>query len=425
MRKAATPARAGEAAPGPTRRPPASARPGRFALGVSTAPAVTPPRVQAKLEVGPVDDEYEREADQVSEQVMRMPDPAAQEDDEELAPAIVVQQRTGVSPSRIQRDEVEIDLEVPPPAERAELRDRGVDLPQVSAASADPRGHSDYIDRRLNAVGFGIYLGGYMVYCTDLPLPIFVPDSHIDFGATSVGTDDPSIYGDRESALAAVPYGPPALGQPTRNATFYRGAGGAVIAPTLFSPATTPRFISTALQAQRALAEAVQHELVVLAVSLVGGMVLRAILNRIARIGMGGPEPPPRALVPPGTGSAFGRQMATEMRAVGFRGNPFREFIRRLNARPQRLPPQEAAEAIEVATREFSGGTMGTMPPVQHGNVLVVPSRAPIPNAPVVGIRADGTVVMGRAGGIEIVRNAQGVPVMPPQARIVGDITWE
>jgi hypothetical protein len=326
--------------------------------------------------------------------------------------------------ARIARQEVEVDLEVPPPPEREALRQRGVNLPQISRASADPRRHSDYVDRRVAAVGFSIYLGGYLVYCADLPLPVFVPESHVDFSLTNVAAADVSIYPDRGAALNAVPYGPPAPGQAERITTFYRGGGGALIAPTIFSPATTPRFIETALRARRELAEQVQHELVVLAISLVAGMALRAIVNRIARIGTRGTGPP-RAAVSPGTGSAFGREMVQEMRAAGFRGNPFREFMRRLNARPQRLPPQEAAEAVEVATREFSGGTMGTMPPLQQGNVLVVPSRAPIPNAPVMGIRSDGTVIIGRAPRLEIVRNAQGVPVYPPQARVIGEIVWE
>jgi hypothetical protein len=112
------------------------------------------------------------------------------------------------------------------------------------------------------------------------------------------------------------------------------------------------------------------------------------------------------------------------MRAEGFRGNPFREFARRLNALPRRLPPEEAAEAIAVATRTWDRN-MGTMPPVQQGQILVVPSRAPIPNAPVMGIRGDGSVIIGRAPRIEIVRTPTGAPVLPVQGRIVGDITWE
>src|SRR5208283_3387802 len=34
----------------------------------------TPPRIQAKLAIGPVDDPLEREADQIAEQVMRTPE---------------------------------------------------------------------------------------------------------------------------------------------------------------------------------------------------------------------------------------------------------------------------------------------------------------------------------------------------------------
>ena len=48
-----------------------------------------PVPVQAKLVIGPPDDEYEKEADRIADEVMRMPDPQAQgacptcEDDEE------------------------------------------------------------------------------------------------------------------------------------------------------------------------------------------------------------------------------------------------------------------------------------------------------------------------------------------------------
>ncbi|MEV4051969.1 hypothetical protein AB0J55_12375 [Amycolatopsis sp. NPDC049688] len=246
----------------------------------------------------------------------------------------------------------------------------------------------------------------------------------MDFGAAAANASDSAIYPDRIEAMRAIPAGPPAPGQGSPVA-FYHGAGGAVVAPTTFSPATTPRFAECALRARRELAEQVQHELAVLAVTLVAGLALRALLNRVARIGGGDPVPP-RPPVLAESGEAFGARMAREMSAGGFRGNPYREFIRRMNALPRRLPPQEAADAIRVATREFTGGTQGTMPPVQIGDTLVVPSRAPIPNAPVMGIRADGTVVMGRAPRIEIVtRTPEGAPLLPPQAKIHGDITWE
>ncbi|MEM9292160.1 MAG: hypothetical protein AAGD01_10805 [Acidobacteriota bacterium] len=35
------------------------------------------PQIQTKLEIGPANDAYEREADAVADRVMRMPDPAA------------------------------------------------------------------------------------------------------------------------------------------------------------------------------------------------------------------------------------------------------------------------------------------------------------------------------------------------------------
>ena len=131
-------------------------------------------------------------------------------------------------------------------------------------------------------------------------------------------------------------------------------------------------------------------------------------------------------LVAPGTGAAFGQQMAEEMGKSGFKGNPFRVFMARLNAAPVRLPPNEAAEAIKVATQKFSGGTMGTMTPIQEGDILVVPSRVALVKAPVMGIRGDGTVIMGRAPKLDIItQDASGAPIFPPVARITGKIEWE
>jgi hypothetical protein len=329
-----------------------------------------------------------------------------------------------VTAASVQRDEVAVDLEQVTPAQQAELASRGIRLPGASAAAVDPRRNGDYVDLRVNAVGFGIYLGGYLVYCDGLPLPVFVPDSDVDFGLTVVDTPDAAVYPDRTEAARATPFGPPAPGHGPPVA-FYRGAGGGLVAPTTFSPATTPRFAECALRARRELAEQVQHDLVVLAISLVAGMALNALLNRIARIGGGDPVPP-RPPVLAESGEVFGARMAREMSAAGFRGNPYREFMQRMNALTRRLPPQEAADAIRVATREFTNGTQGTMPPVQIGDTLVVPSRAPIPNAPVMGVKADGTVIMGRAPRIEIVTHGPaGDLLFPPQVKIHGDIMWQ
>lgn len=331
-------------------------------------------------------------------------------------------QGTTAPPGVVQRDGPSFDLEQATPEQQAELERRGIHLPGASAAGSDPRRHGDYIDNRVTAVGYGIFLGGYLVYCDGLPVPVFVPEEEVAFGQAAADTPDTAIYPTRAEAVGATPYGPPAPGRGPAVA-FYRGAGGAVVAPTVLSAATTPRFVECALRARRELADQVQRELVVLAVTLVAGMALRALLDRVARIGGGDPEPPPR-LDFATSGEEFGVRMAQEMQQAGYRGNPFREFMRRLNALPRRLPPQEAAEAIRVATPRFNS-RMGTMPPVQVGDVLVVPSRAPIPNAPVMGVRADGTVIMGSVPRIEIVHTPAGVPAIPFQVRLHGDITWE
>ena len=85
-------------------RPPAPAGPGPHALRLAVsggAPRVVQracscggsggpcpeceekERVQTKLEVGPPGDEFEQEADAVADQVMRMPDPTLEEEEEQ------------------------------------------------------------------------------------------------------------------------------------------------------------------------------------------------------------------------------------------------------------------------------------------------------------------------------------------------------
>ena len=127
----------------------------------------------------------------------------------------------------------------------------------------------------------------------------------------------------------------------------------------------------------------------------------------------------------PGPGAAeFGRQMARGMKERGFRGNPFREFARILNERPERLPPHDAAEAIRTGTLEISRGTMGTMPPVMSGDILIVPSRAPIPNAPIMGIKPDGKVLMGKVEKLELEKIGTGADI-EFRSRLIGEVQWE
>jgi hypothetical protein len=52
------------------------------------------PFLQAKLKVGPPDDEYEREADRVAEKVMRMPAPGLFHHHEEIGPTVALHAST-------------------------------------------------------------------------------------------------------------------------------------------------------------------------------------------------------------------------------------------------------------------------------------------------------------------------------------------
>jgi stage V sporulation protein SpoVS len=213
----------------------------------------------------------------------------------------------------LQRDAVEVDLEVAPPAERERLRRQGIQLPAVSAQAADPRGHSRYIDGRVRAVGFGIYLGGYLVYVDGVGLPVFVPESHLDFAGLPVSAPELAVLPDRESALGElsrtgpVPRGTTPIG-------YYWGAGGAVIAPTTFSSQSTPNLVRTALAARSELAAQVQRELAVMAIGIVGGMLFRAVINRLLRVGGGRYTPPAPRLSGP---AQQARTLANRLRQQG------------------------------------------------------------------------------------------------------------
>jgi hypothetical protein len=157
---------------------------------------------------------------------------------------------------------------------------------EISVTLSDETEGPDYVENRLEQIGFGILLGGYLLFLSDLDTPIFVPDAHFDYGLTEATAINNTVYATRERALEAV-------GAETDRFGFYRSHGD-VIVPTVFSPATTPRVIVAAAAARRELAEYVQHEMTVLAMGLTGVMLLRVVLNGIVRIGFGGkPRPIP------------------------------------------------------------------------------------------------------------------------------------
>jgi hypothetical protein len=160
-----------------------------------------------------------------------------------------------------------------------------------------PKGDADYVDTRMTAVGYHIYLGGFQIYCTGMTMPIDVPYSLVDLTVTNAEPIDAKVYDTLDQANEAIRLAP-AKDKGVTPFAYYRGAGGAVIAPTIFSPATTPRTIATFYEARRLYAEYVQEALAGVAIAMVGGRILRAILGRIFRAKPGDPGPPPRAAPP-------------------------------------------------------------------------------------------------------------------------------
>jgi hypothetical protein len=114
----------------------------------------------------------------------------------------------------------------------------GVKLP---AASADPRSNSDFIDRRLNAVGVGLSGVDFILFCDGIPDPIAVPFNYIDLGNEKSEPVDQIIYPGRDEALNHLPFGPPQPGGASQFA-FYRAVGGLVI-PTRFSATSAPETV--------------------------------------------------------------------------------------------------------------------------------------------------------------------------------------
>jgi len=178
-------------------------------------------------------------------------------------------------------DAVDVDFEVPALQQAEALRQRGVTLPSFSPNSADPRTHRDFIDRRVTAVGFGLSAGGYLLYCEGLALPVLVPETQVQLGLASAEPLNASLYPDRDAAQADLAARSPGAGH--MRYAYYRGAGGALIVPTVFSPASTPRIARTMLEVRKHLGESVQQELKVLLVSLTGTRMLQGLFSRMVR----------------------------------------------------------------------------------------------------------------------------------------------
>lgn len=343
------------------------------------------------------------------------------------------------------------EIEAVTPEEAARLRARGVSLPQVSDATADPRQHSDFVDNRLVGVGFGIYIGGYHIYVTEVALPLLLPNSMVDLSGRPALAISPAIYPSLGDAQAAVRSAPAlAAGAPAGTVRFayFRSYGG-VIMPTVFSDVSAPRTIGTARQAMSDLGRAVSEELVAVALTIVGARVLGAAYSRVVRalnrwggapvrsplieqaereaaaaarrnrssppqVSGGQPSPAsqagtpstepvsgPSANTPPaGAASASAEAAIAQGRTIAETistrpaGIGKRAWIgQRVTA--ARLPQADAAAATGEASRVAFGRIGGTVR-LPNGD-LVVPSVQPGVNQPVFVIRPNGTVLPARA----------------------------
>ena len=164
-----------------------------------------------------------------------------------------------------------------------------------------PKDEDDYVDKRMVAIGYNIYLSGFQIFCDGMNLPIDVPNRLLDLNASNTQPIDAKVYDTLDKANEAIRQaksknsGAKDAHAPTLIA-YYRGAAGAVIAPTIFSPTTTPRIVNTYYEARRLYAKSVQQELSTAAISLVLNKVLSVIYTNRIKAAPDDASPPPRRM---------------------------------------------------------------------------------------------------------------------------------
>jgi len=139
--------------------------------------------------------------------------------------------------------------------------------------ASDPQ----YIDYRIQAVGWGLQLGASCLLFVGLDRPIFLPAAYINWSITDATADTRALYPSRESALASI------AGKPGNWFAYYRTVGG-IIAPTVFAPASTPRILTTLVNARKQLADEAKEIFTALAVSMIAGQLIRfgfGVLERV------------------------------------------------------------------------------------------------------------------------------------------------
>ena len=131
----------------------------------------------------------------------------------------------------------------------------------------------DYVDTRMVYLEWGLLLGGFNIYLDEFKTPpIFIPLSLVEDRAASASAGDrifDTIAEARESVAAYT-----RKGDASPRHAYYRGQGG-VIAPTVFSVATTPRIMATLFEARRQFAEFAERAMT----SLLFGAVINKVLG--------------------------------------------------------------------------------------------------------------------------------------------------
>ena len=235
---------------------------------------------------------------------------------------------------------------------------------------------------------------------------------------------------------------------PETEVAFFPTAGG-MVAPTVFTPNTTPRLMAAARSAFEETIAEVQAELIVVAFSIVAGALGRYALKRLQRAkpptpqGKPGSKPPapkpsatakpaattkpdeaspkpqpkpeieeapptPRLVAsdevsvsllkpaPQGPAAEYGTQLGTRLKTDGKVGyKALKPIAQDLSAKTD-LSPAQKADAAKNAV-DVSRPTFGAGPVVEMNGYHVVTSRLPGAATDVMVVKPDGGVVFGNA----------------------------
>ena len=102
-----------------------------------------------------------------------------------------------------------VEIRTIPPQEQVALPPGAqLRLPEVGKEAADPRTDRNYVDNRVKAAGYSIWLFGYNLYFEGVDRPIHVPWPLVNFGLNRASRVSSVVFPDYDSAVKAVPYGP-------------------------------------------------------------------------------------------------------------------------------------------------------------------------------------------------------------------------